>query len=261
MLSLAWLWLAYIPILAYIYYKVYERYKDANLSQLSFFEILNVILIAVFIPLFLFLSLYFYDKSSLDYLLYIFLGISIPIFYFSKVRLNEWSIYLPLIFYFTPELHLSSLFLVFSSNLSLVSLIPFFAIVYSLILIGNWKIVTLPLILHLVFISFRFFKEFDIKGLLRKHYPILIFAAISYSFLYLSDIYSLILVIASIVVILVLKWDERIPIGYAILYLILVAIVLALNNEKFANQLAIVTYWNLVIGVLAAFIRYLVSKH
>jgi len=137
--------LAYIPILSYVYYKVYEKYKSISLSQLSFFEILNIFLLVLFVPLFLSISLYFYNRTTIDYLLYLFLGISIPIFYFSKVRLNGLFMYLPLILYFTPEIYLSSLFLVFSSDISLISLIPFFSIVYSLILIGSWKIITLPL--------------------------------------------------------------------------------------------------------------------
>jgi hypothetical protein len=54
------------------------------------------------------------------------------------------------------------------------------------------------------------------------------------------------------------KWDGRIPVGYALLMLILSAIILAFyKNEALANQVAIYAYWLLVVGVICLTIEYL----
>ncbi len=91
--------------------------------------------------------------------------------------------------------------------------------------------------------------------LLKKYLDIVLAAIASLAFLKLSDWYALALVIALIYVYSREKFDERWPIIFSIIYLILAAIFLAKGEEKVANQLAIVTYWNLVVGVFAAFIK------
>jgi len=49
----------------------------------------------------------------------------------------------------------------------------------------------------------------------------------------------------------IFKFDGRIPVVYALLLLILTAIVLAVyGNEYLANQLSIYAYWLLVVGVI-----------
>jgi 4-amino-4-deoxy-L-arabinose transferase-like glycosyltransferase len=54
------------------------------------------------------------------------------------------------------------------------------------------------------------------------------------------------------------KFDGRIPIGYALLMLVLSAIVLAFyKNENLANQLSIYAYWLLVVGVICLTIEYI----
>ncbi len=54
-----------------------------------------------------------------------------------------------------------------------------------------------------------------------------------------------------------LKLDSRIPIGYAILMLVLAAVTLAFrNDENLANQLAIYAYWLLVVGTTLMLIEY-----
>lgn len=54
------------------------------------------------------------------------------------------------------------------------------------------------------------------------------------------------------------KWDGRIPVGYALLMLILAAVTLAfLKNESLANQLSIYAYWLLVVGVVCLTIEYI----
>ncbi|MFH8080526.1 MAG: hypothetical protein QXO84_01450 [Candidatus Aenigmatarchaeota archaeon] len=54
------------------------------------------------------------------------------------------------------------------------------------------------------------------------------------------------------------KWDGRIPIGYALLMLIIASIVLVfLKNESLANQLAIYVYWLFVVGVTCLSVEYI----
>ena len=56
----------------------------------------------------------------------------------------------------------------------------------------------------------------------------------------------------------ILKFDGRIPVAYAILLLILTAFILAFQkNEDLANQVAIYAYWLLVVGVTCLTIEYL----
>ena|GEM_PF-1205662 len=55
----------------------------------------------------------------------------------------------------------------------------------------------------------------------------------------------------------ILKFDGRIPIGYAILLLIIAAVILTFGNEDLANQVAIYTYWLLVVGVICLTIEYI----
>jgi len=70
-----------------------------------------------------------------------------------------------------------------------------------------------------------------------------------FSFILLAPVYIL------------LKWDGRVPIGYALLMLIVAAVVLAfLRNEALANQLAIYAYWLLVVGVICLIIEYIKEK-
>jgi len=54
------------------------------------------------------------------------------------------------------------------------------------------------------------------------------------------------------------QFDGRIPIGYALLMLVLSALALAFNkNESIANQFAIYAYWLLVVGIICLLIDYL----
>jgi len=55
----------------------------------------------------------------------------------------------------------------------------------------------------------------------------------------------------------ILKFDGRIPIGYAILLLITAAALLSTGNENLANQVAIYAYWLLVVGVACLTIEYI----
>jgi hypothetical protein len=73
-----------------------------------------------------------------------------------------------------------------------------------------------------------------------------------------DDLKTFLSFIALIPIFAYFKWDGRIPVGYALLMLILAAIVLAFfKNEALANQLAIYTYWLLVAGVVTLTIEYI----
>lgn len=57
------------------------------------------------------------------------------------------------------------------------------------------------------------------------------------------------------------KYDLRIPVGTAILLLVVCAVLLAEGIESFANDVAIWAYYFLVVGVLGLFIEYLRESH
>lgn len=58
----------------------------------------------------------------------------------------------------------------------------------------------------------------------------------------------------------VMRFDGRIPVGYAILMLILSAVTLASGKEVLANQFAIYAYFLLVVGVACMLIEFLKEK-
>jgi hypothetical protein len=100
---------------------------------------------------------------------------------------------------------------------------------------------------------------FNKKGLelVKKKKDTIFAATVSIILLYFSlngqDLFSLLAVALSIIIEYIFReLDERNFVAFALLYLILAAITLALGNEKIANILAIVAYWDLVIGVLGA---------
>ncbi|HEC89102.1 MAG TPA: hypothetical protein ENI44_00775 [Thermoplasmatales archaeon] len=98
------------------------------------------------------------------------------------------------------------------------------------------------------------FPRFELK----KHLPYLIVTtAIITSYYQNDDLLIFLSYIILIPIFTILKFDGRIPIGYAILLLIIAAVILATGNEDLANQLAIYTYWLLVVGVICLTIEYI----
>lgn len=76
-----------------------------------------------------------------------------------------------------------------------------------------------------------------------------------------QDLPTFLSFIALVPIFALFKFDGRIPVGYAILMLILAAIALGIyNNENLANQLSIYAYWMLVVGVLCLLIEYIREK-
>jgi len=101
-------------------------------------------------------------------------------------------------------------------------------------------------------------KQFELKFELKKHLPYLIVTtAIITSYYQNDDLLIFLSYIILVPIFAILKFDGRIPIGYAILLLIVAAIILATGNEDLANQLAIYTYWLLVVGVICLTIEYI----
>lgn len=80
---------------------------------------------------------------------------------------------------------------------------------------------------------------------------------ISHLIFHSNDLLIFISYIILIPIFAILKFDGRIPIGYAILLLIIAAVILATGDEDLANQLAIYTYWLLVVGVICLTIEYI----
>ena len=73
---------------------------------------------------------------------------------------------------------------------------------------------------------------------------------VSHLIFHSSDLLILISYIVLIPIFSILKFDGRIPIGYAIL-------LLSTGNENLANQVAIYAYWLLVVGVACLTIEYI----
>ena len=93
---------------------------------------------------------------------------------------------------------------------------------------------------------------------LKTHLPyILVTTSIIVSYFQSNDLIIFLSYIILIPIFAILKFDGRIPIAYAILMLIIAAILLAYGNEDLANQAAIYAYWLLVVGVICLTIEYL----
>jgi hypothetical protein len=101
----------------------------------------------------------------------------------------------------------------------------------------------------------------EIKALLIFQLPyILVIIAILISLFIFPDgnIATLLSFIVIIPFFVFFKFDSRIPIGYALIMLVLAAITLELiKNESFANQLAIYAYWLILVGTICLIIRYI----
>ena len=100
-----------------------------------------------------------------------------------------------------------------------------------------------------------------IKRLLLLQVPsisVVIVILVSHFMFYNDDLLTLVSFIVLILIFAFFQFDARILIGYALLMLGLTAIALGfINNENFANQLAIYAYWLLVVGVTCLLIEYL----
>ena len=101
-------------------------------------------------------------------------------------------------------------------------------------------------------------KKLELRFELKKHLPYLIVTvAIMTSYYQNDDLLVFLSYIVLIPIFTILRFDGRIPIGYAILLLMVAAIILALGNEELANQVAIYVYWLLVVGVVCLTVEYI----
>ncbi len=102
--------------------------------------------------------------------------------------------------------------------------------------------------------------KLKIKNLL-PFFLVLISIILSHFIFHGEDLKTFLSFILLIPIFSFFKFDGRIPVGYALLMLILAAIVLAFyNNENLANQLAIYAYWLLVVGVVCLTIEFIREK-
>jgi hypothetical protein len=85
----------------------------------------------------------------------------------------------------------------------------------------------------------------------RKIIPFILIAAflfIVYFFAHNSEFITFMLFMILIPVFAIFKYDGRIPVGYAIGLLIIVAMLTFIKEQNVADQLAIFSYWLLVVG-------------
>lgn len=61
----------------------------------------------------------------------------------------------------------------------------------------------------------------------------------------------------TLIVYVMKKYDSRILVGFALLLLVFTAATLAMGSESYANQMAVWTYYFLVIGFIAQFFEFL----
>jgi len=81
----------------------------------------------------------------------------------------------------------------------------------------------------------------------------LVVVLLAYSLLH-EDLELLLIFTSFVVVYSILKFDPRIPIGYAILLFIIQAVFTTLNNEASVKLLAVLSFWLLVAGIVGMII-------
>lgn len=87
---------------------------------------------------------------------------------------------------------------------------------------------------------------------------IIMIILVSHFVFHAEDLQTFIAFISLIPIFAVLKIDGRIPVAYAIILLILAAVVLGLSgDENLADTIAIYVYWLLVVGVACLLIEYI----
>lgn len=105
-------------------------------------------------------------------------------------------------------------------------------------------------------------KQFDLDSAKEFfHVPyLLVLGAVAISSIVQSEILTLLIFLAVLVIFAIKKYDSRIPIGFALILLVLSAVELAFASEAMANTIAIYAYYYLVVGVLLQLIEYVREK-
>lgn len=78
---------------------------------------------------------------------------------------------------------------------------------------------------------------------------------------FLSPVLTLGVFIFTLAIYTLLRYDSRVLVGTAIFLLVICAALLAKESENLANDVAILAYYFLVIGVLGLFVEYLREGH
>jgi len=89
---------------------------------------------------------------------------------------------------------------------------------------------------------------------------LLMLVSISFYRYNLPDAYLYTTLIVYFILVFILKIDSRLPIGAALLFLIMTPVFLIRNLENYANYLATLAYFLLVMGVVKQFVEYLREK-
>ena len=99
----------------------------------------------------------------------------------------------------------------------------------------------------------------NLKNLIHIPY-LLVLAAVAIANFTKSEILTLAIFLALLIIFAKQKYDSRIPIGFALLLLVITAFVLAFSSEALANRIAIYSYYYLVVGVVLQLIGYIREK-
>lgn len=75
-----------------------------------------------------------------------------------------------------------------------------------------------------------------------------------------SEIITFLVFVALIPIFSIFKFDGRIPVGYAVILLIFTGILTFIKQEGFVDQLVIISYWLLVVGISSLLISWFREK-
>jgi hypothetical protein len=84
---------------------------------------------------------------------------------------------------------------------------------------------------------------------------------ISYFLVRKNELITFFIFVILIPIFAIFRYDARIPLGYAILLLILTAILEFIKQQGLADQLAIFAYWLLVVGTACSLIELFRKKN
>ncbi|MGC9079612.1 MAG: hypothetical protein ACP5G1_02625 [Nanopusillaceae archaeon] len=257
------LWIIFTISLGYVYLNILKMVDVKNLfnEKNKFILIKNVSLL--FFPFIFLISYALYYYTNLNFLLYVFSIFYIILFYFSDIKIYPEFIFLPLIFYYNPFLFYSSLFFVIISKKEDYNGILVGFIFYTFLFLSNiftaYEILVF-LIPYFVLVLITYLLEKDMRNLMEKYSTLFIIPLIFYIMKFLPSLYQLALVILSIILTRIFKWDYRIFLIFSIYFLILAGVLYEFNFTSFADLLGYIMYWGLIITIVDAVIESIKEK-
>ncbi len=104
----------------------------------------------------------------------------------------------------------------------------------------------------------------SLKQIFKDKIPFVLVAAsilISYFLVSTNEVITFIVFVLLIPIFAILRYDGRIPIGYAVLLLIFIAGAEFTKQQVVADQVTIFAYWLLVVGTICLLIEYFRKSH